>query len=313
MTKIKRYKVNKVTNDINDNDNDYDNNNENNSLKVAMGLIPPAAVGPVDFTADQTASFSNGTSSVGMSTDDIKTEDIKTEAKSPKTPPPAVEPVKPKGPVVNEFKNPIMSLNELRKGLIYDTIESSSTTPTKRFTTSVVIDGARFEGHGASKKLAKQACARATLSKLYGASFTPTVTTKNSSSAPADKMVAGTQIPLSKFSMDQEVADQVAKMILERFEELVEGNMVASRRKVIAGIVMSRGGKEMTELSIISVTTGTKCINGEYMSASGKGLNDSHAEILSRRYEDFIFPNHNSCLLLPIYICTCIFFTWDSL
>ena len=35
------------------------------------------------------------------------------------------------------------------------------------------VDGQTFEGSGASKKLSKQACARAALTKMYNISFTP--------------------------------------------------------------------------------------------------------------------------------------------
>ena len=38
---------------------------------------------------------------------------------------------------------------------------------------TVVIDGKPYEGNGASKKLAKQACARMALTALYNLSFTP--------------------------------------------------------------------------------------------------------------------------------------------
>ena len=38
---------------------------------------------------------------------------------------------------------------------------------------TVNVDGEKYEGSGASKKMAKHACARAALTKLYNMSFTP--------------------------------------------------------------------------------------------------------------------------------------------
>ena len=38
---------------------------------------------------------------------------------------------------------------------------------------TVNVDGQKYEGSGASKKMAKHACARAALTKLYNMSFTP--------------------------------------------------------------------------------------------------------------------------------------------
>jgi double stranded RNA-specific editase B len=52
---------------------------------------------------------------------------------------------------------------------------------------------------------------------------------------------------------------------------------------VLAGIVMSLDGDKMEDLRVVSVSTGTKCINGEHMSVNGNSLNDCHAEIISRR------------------------------
>lgn len=42
-------------------------------------------------------------------------------------------------------------------------------------------------------------------------------------------------------------------------------------------------GTDVKDAKVISVSTGTKCINGEYMSDRGLALNDCHAEIIARR------------------------------
>ena len=70
-------------------------------------------------------------------------------------------------------KIPVMLLNELEPGLKYTTGESGYSPAMNRFIMTVEIEGQAFEGSGASKKLAKQACARSALTKLYHLSFTP--------------------------------------------------------------------------------------------------------------------------------------------
>jgi len=76
------------------------------------------------------------------------------------------------------------------------------------------------------------------------------------------------------------LADQISALVLDKFTELsAELTSEYSRRKVLAGVVMtsSAGSK------VICVTTGTKCISGEYLSDSGTTVNDCHAEVLARR------------------------------
>lgn len=89
-----------------------------------------------------------------------------------------------------------MLLNELRPGLKYDVEECGDSPATKRFVMTVSIDGQTFEGSGASKKLAKQACARMALTALYNLSFTPGLFGNDSSSdndkeADKDQVVPG--------------------------------------------------------------------------------------------------------------------------
>ena len=82
--------------------------------------------------------------------------------------------------------------------------------------------------------------------------------------------------------MDQEVADRVGRLVLERYDQLMKDQEAHAKRKVIAGVVLSRDAG-MQQLEVVSVSTGTKCVCGEYMSVSGTALNDCHAEIVSRR------------------------------
>ncbi len=84
------------------------------------------------------------------------------------------------------------------------------------------------------------------------------------------------------------LADKVSALVLAKFGELTNNFTSAySRRKVLAGVVMTTGdtSKEDSteEPKVICVTTGTKCINGEYMSDTGMSLNDCHAEVIARR------------------------------
>lgn len=42
-------------------------------------------------------------------------------------------------------------------------------------------------------------------------------------------------------------------------------------------------GLNMKDAQVVALSTGTKCINGEYISNQGLALNDCHAEIIVRR------------------------------
>ncbi len=83
--------------------------------------------------------------------------------------------------------------------------------------------------------------------------------------------------------LPQVLADRVAKLVQTKFSDLTNGfTSPYARRKVLAGVVMTTGD-DIDDAQVICVTTGTKCINGEYMSDTGLSLNDCHAEVIARR------------------------------
>ena len=85
------------------------------------------------------------------------------------------------------------------------------------------------------------------------------------------------------------IADHIASLVHEKFDSLTtDFRRPYARRKVLAGVVMTTkvdesGGSDMKSAKVVCLATGTKCVNGEYMSISGLVVNDCHAEILARR------------------------------
>ncbi|XP_035668351.1 LOW QUALITY PROTEIN: double-stranded RNA-specific editase 1-like [Branchiostoma floridae] len=171
-------------------------------------------------------------------------------------------------------KNPLMILNELRPGLKYELVSETGESHAKNFVMAVTIDGRTCEGSGRSKKLAKIRAAQAALQEIFNYQFTP---------SPGKEPILSSEGVSSH--QTQALADRISRLVLDKFSELTSGfTSQHARRKVLAGMVMTRGtDMETADARVISLATGTKCINGEYMSVKGKALNDCHAEIVSRR------------------------------
>ncbi|XP_071546069.1 double-stranded RNA-specific editase 1 isoform X2 [Panulirus ornatus] len=220
-----------------------------------------------DFTSDVSeASFATNTAG------EVTPARPKTAAvdSTPAAPTPSATAV-PSGPSQTS-KNPIMLLNELRQGVEYTMKQESGEPHAKTFTFQVSVDGQTFEGTGNSKKLAKAAAARQALSKLYGV-------IASSTSAVLHHMPISN---MPNIHMPQTLADKVAKLVCDKFSELTAGNPTLAKRKVLAGIVMANE-QDLEDIKVISIATGTKCINGEHLSLQGQCINDCHAEIVARR------------------------------
>ncbi|CAH1252744.1 ADARB2 [Branchiostoma lanceolatum] len=174
----------------------------------------------------------------------------------------------------SDGKNPVMILNELRQGLQYDIVSETGESHAKNFVIAVTVDGRTFEGSGRNKKQAKARAAQAALQKIFNYQFTP--------SPGKQPVVSSEGVPDHQ---TQDLADHISRLIQEKFSELTNGfTSPHARRKVLAGMVMTQGADvETADARVISLATGTKCINGEYMSDRGTALNDCHAEIVSRR------------------------------
>lgn len=59
---------------------------------------------------------------------------------------------------------------------------------------------------------------------------------------------------------------------MEKYALLMDDKPQHYRRKVLAGVVMTTD-EEMSDMHVISISTGTKCVNGEHLSISGRALN----------------------------------------
>ncbi|XP_062263323.1 interleukin enhancer-binding factor 3 homolog isoform X1 [Platichthys flesus] len=121
-------------------------------------------------------------------TDPVKLEETETVVKveelkpvvTPIEPPPAAtgaaaadatdagETDRQQGPILTKHgKNPVMELNEKRRGLKYELISETGGSHDKRFVMEVEIDGQKFEGTGSNKKVAKAYAALAALERLF--------------------------------------------------------------------------------------------------------------------------------------------------
>ncbi|XP_049632189.1 double-stranded RNA-specific editase B2 [Suncus etruscus] len=164
-------------------------------------------------------------------------------------------------------RNPVVVLSQLRSGLRYVCL--SETAPRQRprsFVMAVCVDGSTFEGSGRSKKLARGQAAMAALHALFNIRLP----------GPGPSGSRSRLLP-------QEFGDSVAHLVAQKFREVTRG--LASghgRHKALAGIVMSRG-LDIRQAQVVVVSSGTKCISGEYLSDQGLVVNDGHAEVLARR------------------------------
>ncbi|XP_061725680.1 double-stranded RNA-specific editase Adar isoform X2 [Cydia pomonella] len=242
------------------------------ALLARAGRVLPGAA-PADFSSDEPRPPPSDFQCL-----EAQAKQVEVEVK-PATPP-AAPPTPAAAPslfgasgVSAAHKSPINSLYETCPGLSFhctfgdgSSLEQPNAplqlSHSMRFKVVCQIKDQTFEGYGSSKKLAKLAAARAALAVL------------DEGKAPTAADEPG--------CLPQPRADTIGKLVNEKFHEIMKGDLVHSKRKVLAGIVMTIDNRP-NDSKVIAVTTGTKCVSGEHMSVRGRAVNDCHAEVAARR------------------------------
>ncbi|XP_062816064.1 spermatid perinuclear RNA-binding protein isoform X3 [Anolis carolinensis] len=135
-------------------------------LHVAVKVLQAMGY-PTGFDADMECTSSDEKSDTEGKTETVSSNSSNNTGNSTIDTSATLE-VRTQGPILTASgKNPVMELNEKRRGLKYELISETGGSHDKRFVMEVEVDGQKFRGAGPNKKVAKASAALAALEKLF--------------------------------------------------------------------------------------------------------------------------------------------------
>ncbi|XP_061426745.1 double-stranded RNA-specific adenosine deaminase-like [Lethenteron reissneri] len=170
-------------------------------------------------------------------------------------------------------KNPVSTLLELAqaKGFACDFTMVAQYGPPHdpRFVMQAKVGGCVFPPVTSnSKKQAKTDVAEAVLRSLL---------TDGASLGLSDPMASALN-----YSGKRTFEDEIALLSHQAFNSMTSAcQHLLTGRKILAAIVMKEGNDDRGR--VVSFGTGNRCVKGEELSLSGETVNDSHAEVITRR------------------------------
>ncbi|XP_021945899.1 double-stranded RNA-specific editase Adar [Folsomia candida] len=194
----------------------------------------------------------------------------------------------------------------------FEEISQDGPPHNKKFVLKLCLKtGMTFIGTGGSKKRAKQHAAKQALIALIGSNVYQLLILEShgkTNQKPQQQQQQQTMeclkdtpeklIPahfinedlINASEYDLTFSDYIARIVNEKYEDIMANHQDYISQKVLAGIVMTRSNPMIENGEVIAVTTGTKCVEGDFMSTDGLAINDCHAEILATRcLRDFLY------------------------
>jgi tRNA-specific adenosine deaminase 1 len=83
--------------------------------------------------------------------------------------------------------------------------------------------------------------------------------------------------------MDQQLANRISELCLRHFDQLKKtGKPKVGEEWTVLSAIVELNGKS-NNLKVVTMGSGTKCLNSLQLSSKGDVINDSHAEVMARR------------------------------